>query len=76
MSDFDYFSAYFRSEVMPWIFRQEAEWQGTWAHVDGPLRREAWNNSVDAWIEGGDLPEAEADRAHPCWLETDTPQND
>jgi len=32
---------------------------------DRPARREAWNNTVDAMIRGGILPESAGDWSHP-----------
>lgn len=60
------FAAMFRSEIMPMVRDQEKEWGGG---VDGPLRRETWNNMVDSYMQDGVLPRSAGDWAHPSWLE-------
>lgn len=51
------FETYFKNEVLP-----------TLAHQDKTARRTAWNDTVDAMIKGGELPERAGDWSHPAWL--------
>lgn len=59
------FEGYFRSEVLPMVIDQY-EQDGI---VDKPARREAWNDTVDAYIADGILPESAGNWSHPKWLE-------
>lgn len=52
------FEEYFKTEVLPYIGN------------DKPARRQAWNDTVDAFIRDGLLPESAGDWTHPRWLET------
>ena len=61
------FERYFKDEVIPQILSIEADQSG---RPDRPLRRESWNNMVDAWIQDGELSERAYDWSHPSWLET------
>jgi len=60
------FESYFREEVLPYI-AQQYEQDGV---PDKPARREAWNDTVDAFIQDRQLPKSAENWAHPRWLET------
>ena len=64
------FEALFRSEIMPGVWRWEAKSQDGWRWADGPMRREEWNNTVDALVQSRELPERARNWTHPRWLET------
>jgi hypothetical protein len=59
------FEEMFREEVLPYLVERERE-----GFPDKPARREAWNNTIDAYIRDRSLPEAAGNWAHPRWLET------
>jgi len=62
----------FRTYYMPAILRQEAQHGGS--GVDGPLRREEWNNFTDYLCKDGRISDhAYANWTHPRWLESDKP---
>ncbi len=63
------FEEMFREEVMPYLVEHERT-----GFPDKPRRREAWNNTVDAYIRDGALPEAAGNWSHPRWLETWSPR--
>jgi len=44
------FEKIFRREYLPMIRREESR------GIDYPLRRESWNNLIDALVKDGDLP--------------------
>ena len=54
----------FKADVMPTLIQQER------GRPDKPMRREAWNDVVDAWIRAGYLPERAYTWTPPAWLET------
>ena len=58
----------FREHYLPAIKRLE-ERQGD-GGVDGPMRREEWNNYVDALAKDGEVPQSAYNWAHPRWLES------
>jgi hypothetical protein len=60
------FEEMFREEVLPHVIER----YGT---RDRPARREAWNDTVDAYIRERVLPEAAGNWTHPSWLETWSP---
>ena len=60
------FAAMFREDMLPMI-AERYEQDGV---PDKPARREAWNNTVDAYILDGLLPESAGNWSHPSWLET------
>jgi len=60
------FESFFREEILP-LVAEQYEQDGI---PDRPARREAWNDTVDAYIRYGDLPERAGDWDHPKWLET------
>lgn len=60
------FEDYFKEEVIP-IIQEKYEQDGT---PDRPARREAWNDTVDYFIQDGELPESAYNWSHPRWLET------
>jgi len=60
------FEEMFREDVLPYVIEQY-EQDGI---PDKPARREAWNNTIDAYIRDRMLPEAAGNWAHPRWLET------
>jgi len=60
------FAAMFRENMLPMIIA-EYEQDGV---PDKPARREAWNNTVDAYIRDGLLPKSAGNWTHPSWLET------
>ena len=60
------FEEYFRQEVLPHVV-ERYEQDGI---PDKPARREAWNDTVDAYIRDRSLPEAAGNWSHPRWLET------
>src|SRR5919109_4494056 len=62
------FEEMFREEIMPGLVERERA-----GFPDKPMRREAWNNAVDAYIRDRALPEAAGNWTHPRWLETWTP---
>lgn len=63
--------AAFREHYLPGILRQEAE---TGPGVDGPMRREAYNNYVDHLAKDGQISERQAATwTHPRWLESRNP---
>jgi hypothetical protein len=46
----------FEAEELPHIIAQEKAWQGgEWSHIDGPHRRETWNNWTDSLCKGGEI---------------------
>lgn len=47
------FEKWFRAEVMPYVRAKEAEYNH---RLDLPLRREEWNNTIDAMVKGRELP--------------------
>lgn len=60
------FEEHFEAEVLPFVARRY-EQDGV---PDKPARREAWNDTVDAYIRDGRLPESAGNWTHPRWLET------
>jgi hypothetical protein len=60
------FEEMFREEVLPSLI-ERYEQDGI---PDKPARREAWNNTVDAYIRDRVLPEVAGNWTHPRWLET------
>ena len=54
----------FKTDVMPALIQRER------GRPDKPMRREAWNDVVDAWIRDGYLSERAYNWTHPSWLET------
>jgi len=60
------FEAMFKEDAIPMII-EHYEQDGI---PDKPARREAWNNTVDAYISDGLLPESAENWSHPRWLET------
>ena len=64
------FERYFKSEILP-LVAERYEQDGI---PDKPARREAWNDTVDAYIQDGILPQSAGDWSHPRWLETLKPQ--
>lgn len=64
------FEDVFREEVLPHVI-DRFERDGI---PDKPARREAWNDTVDAYIRDRMLPEAAGNWAHPRWLETWSPK--
>ncbi len=61
----------FRESYMPAILRVEAEHSGG---VDGPMRREEWNNYTDALCKDGQITADQYDTwGHPRWLESRNP---
>jgi hypothetical protein len=60
------FEELFREEVLPSLVERYEQDD----IPDKPARREAWNNTVDAYIRDGALPEAAGNWTHPRWLET------
>jgi hypothetical protein len=65
------FEAMFKRDVIPQII-EAYEQRGV---PDRPARREAWNNTVDAYIRAGLLTESAGDWSHPSWLETYRPRS-
>ena len=65
------FEEHFRDEVLPHVI-ERYEQDGI---PDKPARREAWNDTVDAYIKDRQLPEAAGNWSHPRWLETHRPQS-
>jgi hypothetical protein len=63
------FEEYFSSEVLPMV-AEKYEQDGI---PDKPARREAWNDTVDFYIQEGMLPESAGNWSHPRWLETRKP---
>lgn len=63
------FEALFKEHAIPQVI-QKYEQDGV---PDRPARREAWNDTVDAYIKDGKLSERAADWSHPRWLETYRP---
>ena len=59
------FEELFRAELLPHLAKRERS-----GFPDKPGRREAWNNTIDAYIKDGTLPEAAGNWSHPRWLET------
>lgn len=60
--------AMFKKHVMPTILESEKRYGGG---IDGPLRREAWNNWIDGLQRDGTITEVQAHTwGHPKWLET------
>ena len=59
------FEELFRAEVLPHLAKSEQS-----GFPDKPGRRAAWNNTIDAYIKDGTLPEAAGNWSHPHWLET------
>ena len=59
------FEGLFREEVLPHLVARERS-----GFPDKPGRREAWNNTIDAYIRDRTLPEAAGNWSHPRWLET------
>ena len=64
------FEDVFRDEVLPYVV-ERYEQDGV---PDKPARREAWNDTVDAYIRDRSLPEAAGNWSHPRWLETYRPR--
>jgi hypothetical protein len=64
------FEDLFREEVLPYVI-DRYEQDGI---PDKPARREAWNDTVDAYIRDRMLPEAAGNWSHPRWLETYRPR--
>jgi hypothetical protein len=62
------FEEMFREEILPHLAAQERQ-RGS-GFADKPARREAWNNTVDAYIRDRQLPESAGNWGHPRWLET------
>lgn len=60
------FEEMFREEVLPHVV-ERYEQDGI---PDKPARREAWNDTVDAYIRDRTLPEAAGNWTHPRWLKT------
>jgi hypothetical protein len=61
----------FRTYYMPAILRAEAQSGGG---VDGPMRREEWNNYTDYLCKDGRISDAAySNWTHPRWLESDDP---
>lgn len=60
------FENLFRTEVLPYVI-ERYEQDGI---PDKPARREAWNDTVDAYIRDRELPKTAGDWMHPRWLET------
>jgi hypothetical protein len=60
------FEEMFREEILPRLAERE---RGV-DFPDKPARREAWNNTVDAYIRDRQLPESAGNWTHPRWLET------
>lgn len=60
------FEEMFREDVLPHVI-DRYEQDGI---PDRPARREAWNNTVDAYIRDRQLPEAAGNWSHPRWLDT------
>ena len=54
------FESYFRQEVLPELQKKEREYFRK-SSVDIPLRREEWNNLIDALVEDGQLPKRALD---------------
>ena len=63
------FEAMFREDVIPHLVTKERS-----GFPDKPRRREAWNNTIDAYIRDRSLPEAAGNWTHPRWLETWQPK--
>jgi len=59
------FEHHFKTYIMPAVAARY-EQDGI---PDKPARREAWNNTVDAYIKDGMLPERAGDWKKPDWLE-------
>jgi len=60
------FEEMFREEVLPLLAKSERRS----GFPDKPGRREAWNNTIDAYIRNRTLPESAGDWSHPRWLDT------
>ena len=58
----------FKENILPSVIRQEMQYGSR--YPDRPMRREAWNNAVDADIQDGILSERAYDWSHPSWLES------
>lgn len=59
------FELYFQEHVLPSVISRY-EQDGI---PDRPARREAWNNSLDAMIQDGQLSRRAENWGHPRWLE-------
>ena len=59
------FEEMFRAEMLPRIAAHERA-----GFPDKPRRRQAWNDTIDAYIRDRALPEAAGNWSHPRWLET------
>jgi len=49
------FLKFFRAEILPEIQKMEKEYFGR-PSIDHPLRREEWNNIIDAMVTDRELP--------------------
>ena len=58
----------FKEHILPSVIRQEMQYGSR--YPDRPMRREAWNNAVDADIQDGIISERAYDWSHPSWLES------
>jgi len=56
------FEKFFRQEVLPFIRAEENKYR---PGVDRPMRREEWNNTIDAMVQDGELPERACDWVSP-----------
>lgn len=59
------FEEMFRAEILPRLAEHERT-----GFPDKPGRRQAWNDTIDAYIRDRVLPEAAGNWSHPRWLET------
>jgi len=59
------FEEMFRAEILPRIAEHERV-----GFPDKPRRRQAWNDTINAYIRNRALPEAAGNWSHPRWLET------
>jgi len=67
------FERMFEDEIMPMIMESELRGSG---RIDKPGRRQAWNDTIDAYIKDGTLPERAGDWSKPKWLLTRKPKVD
>jgi hypothetical protein len=63
------FEEHFRAEILPQVIGDYEQHR----FIDKPARRQAWNDTVDAYIRDRRLPASAGDWAHPRWLETYRP---